>query len=82
MANIITNVELQQKGKAEARMIREPGRHVAQAWVIYKGNRYEVEVPVKPGEPEWVALELAFQEIVKKARAVALTDFATSERVR
>lgn len=82
MANVIVGVEERDKGKAEARMIREPGRHAAQAWVLYKGKRYEVEVPVKPGEPEWVALELAFQEIVKKARAVRLTDFATGERVR
>jgi hypothetical protein len=82
VANIITQVEKEHQGKAEARMVREPGRHAAQAWVVYKGQRYEVEVPVKPGEPEWVALELAFQEIVKKARAVRLTDFATGERVR
>ena len=81
MANIITKVEEQHKGKAQAYMIRKPGRHAAYAWVMYKDRRYEVEVPVKPGEPEWVALELAFQEVVKKARATRLTDFATGERL-
>jgi len=55
--------------------------HAAVAFVTYKDEFYSVVVPVKPGESETVALELAFQEIVKKARAARLTDFCSGERI-
>lgn len=55
--------------------------HAAVAFVTYKNEFYSVVVPVKPGESETIALELAFQEIVKKARAARLTDFCSGERI-
>lgn len=56
-------------------------QHAAVAFVTYKDEFYSVVVPVKPGESETIALELAFREIVKKARAARLTDFCSGERI-
>lgn len=77
----IVGIAEQHRGKAHARMIREGGRHSAYAWVDYKGQRYTAEVPVRLGESEAVALEAAFHEVVRKARAARLTDFSTGQRI-
>ena len=73
----------QERGNARARMVRDllNGRHAAIAWVDYKGRRYEVEVPVHPGESEAIVLEAALHEVIRKARAARITDFFTGERI-
>lgn len=72
------------KGKAIGRMVRDPlhGKHYAEVDIVHNGQHYTTRVDVLPGESEVVALELAFDDVKRKARAVYMSDLVTGERIR
>jgi len=77
-------VEERRKAKVRGRFVRQPsqGVHFFEAQVVYDGQLFQAKVDVKPGDDETMVMELTYQHLLKKARAVQLTDTVTGERIR
>ena len=84
MSNVILGVEKERKAKARVYMVRNfaEGKHVAVAELVYRDQMFRSEVPVTKIGFETEAIAAALEDVRQKARAVALTDFQTGERIR
>lgn len=77
-------VEARKKAKVRGRFVRVPSRgvHRFEAQVVYDGQLYEQSVDVKPGDSETLVMQLCYDALLKRAKAVQLTDTVTGERIR
>jgi hypothetical protein len=84
VSNVIVGVEKERKAKARCYMVRNfaENRHVAVAELLFRGQLYKSEVPVTRIGFETEAIAAALDDVRQKAKAVALTDFQTGERIR